>query len=98
MSEDYVSRVREMDGKDRTEHLKKIEGAFAKSKEYGDDKVQLAMQTYEMVSYGMKFGLLYVTQHAKTYQKIFLPLNGCLNAFKKFSALSAKCSFFCTVF
>ena len=50
MSEDYVGRVRDMDGEARTEHLKKIESAFAKSKEYGDDKVQLAMQTYEMVS------------------------------------------------
>lgn len=49
MSEDYVGKVRDMDGEARTEHLKKIESAFAKSKEYGDDKVQLAMQTYEMV-------------------------------------------------
>jgi len=39
-----------MDAANRTSHLKKIENAFVKSREYGDDKVQLAMQTYEMVS------------------------------------------------
>jgi len=42
--------VRSMDAANRTSHLKKIENAFVKSREYGDDKVQLAMQTYEMVS------------------------------------------------
>ncbi|KXJ20758.1 inhibitor of growth protein 5 isoform X1 [Exaiptasia diaphana] len=49
LSEDYVSSVRNMDSGERTDHLKKIEVAFSKSKEYVDDKVQLAMQTYEMV-------------------------------------------------
>ena len=51
MSADYITKVRNMNSENRTEHLKKIETAFVKSKEYGDDKVQLAMQTYEMVSY-----------------------------------------------
>lgn len=50
MSEDYMANVRSMDAAKRTLHLKKIENAFVKSREYGDDKVQLAMQTYEMVS------------------------------------------------
>lgn len=50
LSEDYVSGVRGMDSGERTDHLKKIEIAFSKSKEYVDDKVQLAMQTYEMVN------------------------------------------------
>ncbi|KAJ7379733.1 Inhibitor of growth protein 4 [Desmophyllum pertusum] len=49
MSEDYMANVRSMDAPNRTSHLKKIENAFVKSREYGDDKVQLAMQTYEMV-------------------------------------------------
>ncbi|KAK3753688.1 hypothetical protein QZH41_013135 [Actinostola sp. cb2023] len=49
LSEDYVSGVRQMDSGQRTDHLKKIEIAFSKSKDYVDDKVQLAMQTYEMV-------------------------------------------------
>lgn len=34
------------------EHLRKIQSAYSKCKEYSDDKVQLAMQTYEMVSHG----------------------------------------------
>lgn len=50
MSEEYMANVRSMDAANRTSHLKKIENAFVKSREYGDDKVQLAMQTYEMVS------------------------------------------------
>lgn len=50
MSEEYMANVRDMDAAKRTLHLKKIENAFVKSREYGDDKVQLAMQTYEMVS------------------------------------------------
>ncbi|EDO37532.1 predicted protein [Nematostella vectensis] len=49
MSDKYVAEVRKMDALQRTDHLKKIENAFSKSKEYVDDKVQLAMQTYEMV-------------------------------------------------
>lgn len=36
----------------RVEHLQKIQSAYNKCKEYSDDKVQLAMQTYEMVSWG----------------------------------------------
>ena len=39
-----------MSGEQRKEHLEKIEKLFSKSKEFGDDKVQLAMQTYEMVN------------------------------------------------
>lgn len=54
MSEEYMANVRSMDAANRTMHLKKIENAFVKSREYGDDKVQLAMQTYEMVG---KYGL-----------------------------------------
>jgi len=49
LAEDYLNNVRTMTGEMRKEHLGKIEKLFSKSKEYGDDKVQLAMQTYEMV-------------------------------------------------
>jgi len=49
-AEDYLNNVRTMSGETRKEHLEKIEKLFSKSKEFGDDKVQLAMQTYEMVS------------------------------------------------
>jgi len=49
LCEMYVAKVRDMTSKDRKEHFEKIEELFAKSREYGDDKVQLAVQTYEMV-------------------------------------------------
>lgn len=48
-AEDYLNNVATMSGELRKEHLDKIQSLFNKSKEYGDDKVQLAMQTYEMV-------------------------------------------------
>jgi len=50
MAEDYLNNVGTMSGESRKEHLDKIQTLFNKSKEFGDDKVQLAMQTYEMVS------------------------------------------------
>lgn len=34
---------------DKKDKLKTIQELFSKAKEYGDDKVQLAIQTYEMV-------------------------------------------------
>lgn len=33
----------------RKEHVSKLQKLFNKAKEYGDDKVQLAIQTYELV-------------------------------------------------
>ena len=47
---EYISKVRELAPTDRKDYFTKIENAFQKSREYGDDKVQLAVQTYEMVS------------------------------------------------
>ena len=35
---------------ERKERLKKIQETFQKAREYSDDKVQIAMQMYEMVS------------------------------------------------
>lgn len=49
LAEDYLNNVRTMSGEMRKEHLAKIEKLFSKSKEFGDDRVQLAMQTYEVV-------------------------------------------------
>lgn len=42
--------MRDLPPTDRKDYFSKIENAFQKSREYGDDKVQLAVQTYEMVS------------------------------------------------
>jgi len=49
LCEEYIGKVRELPPTERKEYFTKIEGAFQKSREYGDDKVQLAVQTYEMV-------------------------------------------------
>ncbi|RUS91036.1 hypothetical protein EGW08_001164 [Elysia chlorotica] len=46
---DYLSKVRHMSPEKRTNQLNQIDSMFSKSKEFGDDKVSLAMQTYEMV-------------------------------------------------
>lgn len=45
----YISTVRNLASEQRVEILQKIQNAYTKCKEYSDDKVQLAMQTYEMV-------------------------------------------------
>lgn len=49
LCEEYISNVRDLLPAERKEYFAKIENAFQKSREYGDDKVQLAVQTYEMV-------------------------------------------------
>ena len=51
MADEYTKDVYKMPREKRGEMVKKIEKLFDKSREYGDDKVQLAMQTYEMVSH-----------------------------------------------
>lgn len=50
LAEEYISSVRNLATEQRVEHLQKIQSAYSKCKEFSDDKVQLAMQTYEMVS------------------------------------------------
>lgn len=49
LAAEYIESVKNMLPEERVEHLKKIQSAYSKCKEYSDDKVQLAMQTYEMV-------------------------------------------------
>ncbi|XP_027015228.1 inhibitor of growth protein 5a isoform X2 [Tachysurus fulvidraco] len=49
LAEEYITNVRNLASEQRVEHLQKIQSAYSKCKEYSDDKVQLAMQTYEMV-------------------------------------------------
>ena len=49
MCEDYMGNIRGLSPPEKKDYLNKIESAFKKSREYGDDKVQLAIQTYEMV-------------------------------------------------
>lgn len=49
LASEYVAKVRNLASEERAQHLKKIENAYSKCKEYSDDKIQLAMQIYEMV-------------------------------------------------
>lgn len=45
----YVSEAKTLPPDVRVDKIKKIQEAYAKCREFADDKVQLAMQTYEMV-------------------------------------------------
>ncbi|XP_049843851.1 inhibitor of growth protein 5 [Schistocerca gregaria] len=46
---EYLQQVRTMPAERRREQMNNIQNLFDKAKEYGDDKVQLAIQTYELV-------------------------------------------------
>jgi len=50
MADDYLTKVRGMAGEQRKEQLNNIQKLFNQSKKFGDEKVQLALQTYEMVN------------------------------------------------
>ena len=45
-----MSEAKRLPPADRVQKIKKIQESYAKCREFADDKVQLAMQTYEMVS------------------------------------------------
>jgi hypothetical protein len=48
-AEEYLKVVAQTSPEKRKEQMDKIQKLFNKAKEYGDDKVQLAIQTYELV-------------------------------------------------
>ncbi|XP_060783202.1 inhibitor of growth protein 5-like isoform X3 [Neoarius graeffei] len=49
LASEYMENVRNLSPEERVQHLKRIELAYSKCKEFSDDKVQLAMQIYELV-------------------------------------------------
>ncbi|XP_036617211.1 inhibitor of growth protein 4 isoform X5 [Trichosurus vulpecula] len=49
LATEYMSSARSLNSEEKLALLKQIQEAYGKCKEFGDDKVQLAMQTYEMV-------------------------------------------------
>lgn len=49
LAEDYLKQVQHLSSDKRAEKIEKMQKLFDKTKEYGDDKVQLAIQTYELV-------------------------------------------------
>lgn len=50
LADDYLVKVANLVADERRDKVDNIQKLFSKAREYGDDKVQLAMQTYEMVS------------------------------------------------
>jgi len=48
--DDYLAKVRGMPGEQRKEQLNNIQKLFNQNKKFSEEKVQLALQTYEMVT------------------------------------------------
>lgn len=46
----FLYNIKNLSPDKRKTEMEKIQDQFNKAKEYGDDKVQLAIQTYELVS------------------------------------------------
>ncbi|KAJ8940072.1 hypothetical protein NQ314_010906 [Rhamnusium bicolor] len=49
LADEYLRKQKTLTADQKKEQLDKIQSLFNKAKEYGDDKVQLAIQTYELV-------------------------------------------------
>lgn len=49
LADDYLKTVKKENSEKKKDDLRQIQSLFNKAKEYGDDKVQLAIQTYELV-------------------------------------------------
>lgn len=73
MADDYLSGVRDMLGEKRKEHLNGIQKLFSQSKKFGDEKVQLALQTYEMVihAFYIHFKLKNINKYLIAYWLFF---------------------------
>ena len=72
-SQDYRSSVRHLGKEERKKKLKKIQELFAKAREYSDDKVQIAMQMYEMVcELNIKHGMCTCTCMVRRAYKVML--------------------------
>lgn len=50
MADEYLQNVKLLSVEKKKDKMGDIQSQFNKAKEYGDDKVQLAIQTYELVS------------------------------------------------
>lgn len=48
-SDDYLRKVQDLNSDARKIEMEKIHGLFKKAKEYGDEKVSIAVQSYEIV-------------------------------------------------
>lgn len=61
LARDYTANARSLSSEQKLSLLRQIQQSYGKCKEFGDDKVQLAMQTYEMVGLFL-LCLLIITQ------------------------------------
>lgn len=59
LAKEYTANARTLSSEQKLSILRQIQQSYSKCKEFGDDKVQLAMQTYEMVSI-LKESKLYI--------------------------------------
>lgn len=56
LADEYLRNVKTLQPEKKKEQMINIQSLFNKAKEYGDDKVQLAIQTYELVSMAWDYG------------------------------------------
>jgi len=49
MADDFLSNINNYSGDKKKEKMTEIQREFDKAKDYADDKVQLSIQTYELV-------------------------------------------------
>ncbi len=49
LGDEYLNSIKTYNTEKKKEQMSEIQKLFNKAKEYGDDKVQLAIQTYELV-------------------------------------------------
>ena len=61
-----MTEIENLTEEEQTERTNKIRIMFKKALDYGDDKVNLAMQTYEMVKYSLQRPYLLILNVFKT--------------------------------
>lgn len=71
----YKEQVSQLSREEREKQLKKIEDLFQKAKEYTDNKVQIAVQIYEMASCKYSSSLRIYNSLLYTWYKLVVILN-----------------------
>lgn len=64
LAKEYTANARTISSEQKLSILRQIQQSYSKCKEFGDDKVQLAMQTYEMVSIKYDTSHCFSTTHS----------------------------------
>lgn len=64
LAKEYTANARTISSEQKLSILRQIQQSYSKCKEFGDDKVQLAMQTYEMVSIKFDTSHYFSTTHS----------------------------------